>query len=172
MTPRQSTENREPHTIRAIHPHPARDRQADRREGDGNRKERKNGNHRTSEAANLLRPVRSSSSHPLPPHRPAGANNRTARNRHEPPHIDAIPAAKQASKQDGTLDAPASPLPVANRREAKRDEIDDIVSPASPTNTGKQATTPATAPPYRRDERDRGTGRQPTRHNETTSGEK
>lgn len=68
MTPRQSTENREPHTIRAIHPpHPARDRQADRREGDGNRKERKNGNHRTSETTNLPRPVRSSSSHPNTP---------------------------------------------------------------------------------------------------------
>lgn len=52
------------------------------------------------------------------------------------------------------LDATASPLPVANRREAKRDEIDDIVSPASPTNAGKQATTPATAPPPRRDKRD------------------
>lgn len=41
MPTKQSTENREPHTIRTIHPHPARDRQADRREGDGNRKERK-----------------------------------------------------------------------------------------------------------------------------------
>ena len=49
-------------------PSTPRTRQASRptREGDGNRKERKNGNHRTSEAANILRPVRFSSSHPTP----------------------------------------------------------------------------------------------------------
>lgn len=61
MIPRQSTESREPHAIRAIHPHPYTE-QASRptREGDGNRKERKNrknGNHGTSEATNLLLPV-------------------------------------------------------------------------------------------------------------------
>lgn len=61
MTPRQSTENREQHTIRAIHPHPARDRQADRREGDGNRKERK-----TAIMGHRKRPT---SSVPVVPHR-------------------------------------------------------------------------------------------------------
>lgn len=57
---------------------------------------------------------------------------------------------RHPSKQGETPDIIVSPLPVANRREARTgqdgDEIDDIARTADPTSTGKQANRP---PPHR-----------------------
>lgn len=210
MTPKQSTENREPHTIRAIHPPPLRDRQASRPirageigQSDENRKERKTEimGHRkrllpSPSPHHLIRPNQSAASSPpspiisrasraahhspsLPPRPPcrrAGRNNTASNSRHlitlsRPPSASSHSTAprtatgtatgrrtrhrhRHPSKQGETADIIVSPLPVANKREARtgRDRHDIARITAATERANKQPT--AAAPHHRRDKRD------------------
>lgn len=118
------------------------------------------------------KPLPSASSHPPAP-RTDRQGQAIARhgdwNRHETPHIDTGTDSKQARR-----DARRHQLPAPHSEQARSGTGQDgrHRPHSSPTSTGKQATTPAAAPPHRRDKRDGGTGRQPHRRNETTSGKK